>query len=312
VGSLFRHKVTKTLSPGSFTTYDQKQNMKFLKKTLKWIGIILVVSVATAFTLYLIYLRPVMKKMEQTSVIQYDKELTIVLGGGGNSGILVSDSLVIVIDTKMNKAAEELSKTVKNLAGRKPILVVNTHDHSDHSNGNIYYKGQSIIAGANYTPEGWSKDASEETMPTEWLTGAKDIKMGDDTVTLLALDKNTHTASDVVVYLHRRKMLFGGDVILNKQAPALFGVADPDGYLAVFDMLTKRFDIRTIVPGHGPVGGIEVLQNFRQYFLDMKTAVLDDTRKDELVAKYKDWTQVPFVMSPGATIRAIKKRNQAN
>jgi glyoxylase-like metal-dependent hydrolase (beta-lactamase superfamily II) len=282
--------------------------MKILKKTLKWLGIIILLLVAIGATLYMIYLRPFMQKMKQTTVVNYDKELTLVLGGGGNSGILVSDSLVIVIDTKMDEAAEQLSKTVKELAGKKPILVVNTHYHPDHSTGNSFYAGQTIIAGGNYTKEFWVKEAGEKTLPTEWLLDKKDIKMGDDTITLFNLATNVHTASDVVVYLHERKMLFGGDVILNKQAPAILGVADPDGYLATFDMLPKLFDIQKVVPGHGAIGGIEIIDNFRQYFLDMKTAANDPSKKDELIAKYKDWGQVPIFMSPSGTISAIKKK----
>jgi len=282
--------------------------MKILKKTLKWLGIIILLLVAIGATLYMIYLRPFMQKMKQTTVVNYDKELTLVLGGGGNSGILVSDSLVIVIDTKMDEAAEQLYKTVKELAGNKPILVVNTHYHPDHSTGNSFYTGQTIIAGGNYTKEFWIKNAGEKTLPTQWLKDRMDIKMGDDTVTLFNLAKNVHTASDIVVYLHKRKMLFGGDVILNKQAPAIMGVADPDGYLAAFDTLPKLFDIQKVVPGHGPIGGIEIIDNFRQYFLDMKTAANDASKKDELVAKYKDWGQIPIFMSPGATISSIKKK----
>jgi glyoxylase-like metal-dependent hydrolase (beta-lactamase superfamily II) len=132
--------------------------------------------------------------------------------------------------------------------------------------------------------------------------------MGDDTATIINLGQNIHTASDVMVYLHKRKMLFGGDVILNQQVPALFGVADPDGYLVVFDMLPTQFDIQKIVPGHGPVGGIELIDNFRQYFIDMKTAAADDSKKDELVAKYKDWGQIPLLMSPGRTITVFKEK----
>jgi glyoxylase-like metal-dependent hydrolase (beta-lactamase superfamily II) len=283
--------------------------MKILKKTLKWIGIVLLVFAAVGFTLYAIYLRPVMKKMEATSVVKYDKDLTLVLGGGGNSGILVSDSLVIVIDTKMGDAAEELYKMVKELAGSKPILVIDTHDHSDHIGGNKFYTGQTILAGGNYTKEIWIEEANEESLPNKWLTDKMDIKMGDDTVTVFNLARNVHTASDVVVYLHKRKMLFAGDVVLNKQVPALVShAADPDGYMKAFDLLIKQFDIQTVVPGHGPVGGIEVINNFRQYFLDMQTAANDDSKKEELVAKYNDWTQVPMIMSPGATIGLLKKK----
>ena len=282
--------------------------MKIFKKILKWLGIVVLVLVVIGFSLYMIYLRPFMNKMKHTEVVQYDKELTLVLGGGGNSGILVSDSLVIVIDTKMDDAAEALSKQVLQLAGNRPILVVNTHYHPDHSKGNKFYKGKEILAGANYTKEFWVKECGEEGIPTQWLKDKMDIKMGDDTATIFNLGKNVHTASDVMVYLHKRKMLFGGDVILNKQAPAIMGVADPEGYLSVFDALPKQLDIQKVVPGHGPVGGIEVIDNFRQYFNDMKMAAQGAAKEDELIAKYKDWGQVPIVMSPGATVKAFKKK----
>ncbi len=281
--------------------------MKRMKKVLKWLGVAAALIFVTAGSLYLIYLRPFMQKMKQTEVIQYDPGLTLVLGGGGNTGILASDSLVIVIDSKMDDAAERLHETVKQIAGSKPILVVNTHWHTDHSSGNKYYSGQSIMAGANYTKEMWIKEAGEATLPTRWLKDRMDVRMGDDTVTFLNLGRNVHTPSDIVVYLHRRKMLFGGDVILNKHAPAILGAADPEGYLWAFNLIPAQFDIQKVVPGHGAVGGIEITDNFRQYFLDMKLAAEDPLQKDKLVSKYDDWGQIPLLMSPGSTIRAFRK-----
>jgi glyoxylase-like metal-dependent hydrolase (beta-lactamase superfamily II) len=281
--------------------------MKRWKKVLAWFGVVVALVFVTAGSLFLIYLRPFLQKMKQTEVIQYDSGLTLVLGGGGNTGILASDSLVIVIDSKMDDAAERLHETVKQIAGSKPILVVNTHWHTDHSSGNKYYSGQSIMAGANYTKEMWVKEAGEATLPTRWLKDRMDVRMGDDTVTFLNLGRNVHTPSDIVVYLHRRKMLFGGDVILNKNAPAILGTADPEGYLWAFNLIPAQFDIQKVVPGHGAVGGIEIIDNFRQYFLDMKLAAEDPLQKDKLVSKYDDWGQIPVLMSPGSTIRAFRK-----
>jgi len=96
-------------------------------------------------------------------------------------------------------------------------------------------------------------------------------------------------------------------VILNKNAPAIFGSADPVGYLWAFDLIPAQFDIQKVVPGHGAVGGIEVIGNFRQYFLDMKLAAEDPLQKDKLVSKYDDWGQIPLLMSPASTVRAFRK-----
>lgn len=282
--------------------------MKTLKKIGKWFGIVVLVIIAVGTTLYFVYLKPVLKKIMTEEVVPYDKELTIILGGGGNTGILVSDSLVVVIDSKMDDPAKELAKRVKEMAGQKPILVVNTHYHPDHCGGNNYYEGHTVIAG-NYGHEAWEKEASKKTLPTRWLTDKMVVPMGSDTAVIFSLQRNAHTQNDVFVYLHQRKMLFGGDVILNQQVPSLMSPgADPEGYLSDFDALQKQLDIQKIVPGHGPVGGIEILENFRQYFLDMKTAASDEGERDELVSKYKDWTQVPMLMSPSATINLFKKK----
>ena len=141
-----------------------------MKKVLKVVAIVTLILLIAGGCVYMVYLRPFMQKMKQTTTIHYDKDLTIVLGGGGNSGILVSDSLVIVIDTKMDKAADEFYKMVKEMAGSKPILVVNTHIHPDHTGGNKNYSGQTIIAGGNYTAEEWKKENGAESLPTKFLS----------------------------------------------------------------------------------------------------------------------------------------------
>ena len=108
------------------------------KKILISIGITLVVLLAGA--VFMFY--PSIRFMTHKEIIQLDPNLTIVLGGGGNSGIVVGDSAVIVIDTKMMGNSEDLYKLAKEKAGAKPIIVINTHYHPDHVNGNNFYKGR--------------------------------------------------------------------------------------------------------------------------------------------------------------------------
>ena len=109
------------------------------KKILIGFGVIVLLVICTVGGFYGMYIRPFMQKMDEVKTVQYDKQLTLVFGeGGGNSGILVSDSVVLVIDSKMNKGALEFYDTVKQIAGNKPIILVNTHIHIDHTGGNKY------------------------------------------------------------------------------------------------------------------------------------------------------------------------------
>jgi hypothetical protein len=90
-----------------------------LKKILTRLGIFILLLLAVGVILFFVYVYPFMTEMKKTTTVKYDPNLTIVLGGGGNSGILASDSVVLVIDTKMDEAAENLAKTVKEIAGRR-------------------------------------------------------------------------------------------------------------------------------------------------------------------------------------------------
>lgn len=269
--------------------------------------VVLVLGI-TGGSLYMIYLRPFLVKMKEITMIPYDKELMIIIGGGGNSGIITSDSLVIVVDTKMDEAAKNLYEQAKQAAGSRPILVVNTHIHPDHTGGNKYYAGSKIIAGGNYTPEQWNKEAAKESLPNEWLKDRKDIIMNDDTISIINFGKPAHTESDVFVYSHKRKLLFGGDVILNKQNAIIMGNADPEGFIEAMDYFQKLFPIEHVVPGHGAFGGKEVIVDFEQYFKDMKRAASDDSQKETLLEKYRSWNSIPVFMSPKATMNAFKKK----
>ena len=281
--------------------------MKKTKIFLKWFGIVLLVLASISAFMFFKYLKPFLDKMKHTEVIEIDKSLKIITGGGGNSGIFYGDSVLLVIDTKMDEAAINLYESVKPLISQQKLLAINTHWHPDHVGGNALFKGFKILAG-NYGKEAWIKEAKGETLPNDWIKDTLVLHVNDDTLIVFNLAKNVHTSNDVMIYAKRRQILFAGDVILNKQAPVLMGDADAEAYLTVMDDLLKAFEIKTIVPGHGSIGGPEVITSFKNYFNDMKLAATDPSKETQLIEKYKDWNQLPIFMSPSATIKHFKMK----
>jgi cyclase len=72
-----------------------------------------------------------------------------------------------------------------------------------------------------------------------------------------------HTTNDVVAWVPERKALFTGDVIFNQGTPfALMGSIA--GWLQALDVL-RALGPETIVPGHGPVCGPEVIDEVADY-----------------------------------------------
>lgn len=260
---------------------------------------------ATGAFVYFKYMRPFLTAMKQTEQVQLNNNLRVVTGGGGNSGIYTSKKLVVLIDTKMDEAAKELHEQVMEMAKGKKLIIINTHYHPDHIDGNLLYKNATIIAG-NYGNEAWLKASKKETLPSIWLKDTMHIALDDDTLLVINMAKNIHTSNDVMVYALRRKILFTGDLVLNHQAPVLMGEADAEAYLKFFDELMNQYPIKAIIPGHGNIAGIEAVDDFKMYFLDMKKAALNPDLEDELIAKYKDWRQLPMFMSPGATIKHFR------
>ena len=81
-----------------------------ISRILAWfVGLVVIVGLLVGL-FYGIYVRPFLRDMMVMKTTHYDSHLTLVTGGGGNSGILESDSLVLVIDTKLKEGAKSFKK----------------------------------------------------------------------------------------------------------------------------------------------------------------------------------------------------------
>jgi len=272
------------------------------KKIFIGSGIALLVVLVVAVVIFY----PAIRFMTQREVIQIDPSLTLMLGGGGNSGVIIGDSAVVVIDTKMMGNGEDLYKFAKEKAGQKPIIVINTHYHPDHVQGNKYFKGSKIYIG-NYEKEFLQKNIDAEDQPTDVIKDSLLIDLGNEKVHLYDLGRG-HTSNDVVVYLTNHKVLFTGDLVFNQINPVL---KDESGakvsqWICVLDTILSRWGDSKVVPGHGSVGHREIVESMRQYFLDMTTAARDPDKENMMKAVYKDWMKLPNMSSPGKTIEYIK------
>ncbi len=274
--------------------------MKF-KKILLYTGVVFLALVAAGtiymYPFYTFFFTPV------TTVIR--PEFTVI-SGGGNSSILVTDSALLVVDTKMGSMAKDLFKTVKGKAGIKKIIVINTHLHGDHCYGNYLFNGSKIYIG-DYNKAFAEKSMKPEDMPTDFIADSLVLSLGNEDVVLLNVGQ-AHTFSDMVIYLKNRKILITGDVVFNKINPALIRSdgTDIEKWMAVLDKLSKRWEISTVVPGHGDIGGPEILAAMKEYFADMELAASDKSSADVNKKKYDGWREMPLMSSPARTIKFIK------
>jgi cyclase len=276
--------------------------MRTAKKIVLGVAAVLAVIIIA----FIVYMYPFISFFFKTETIQLDPSLTIVRGGGGNSAVLVTDSAVVVVDTKMGGNAKKLFELAKEKAGHKKIIVINTHFHGDHASGNFLYGGSRIIIGA-YDTAFLHKYVKPENQPNEFVKDSLVLNLGDDTLLLYNMGQ-AHTLNDMIVILKKRRLLISGDLVfyhvnpvLNKQSGA-----DVDKWIAVLQVITARTDYNQIVPGHGKLGGKELVESLIKYFEDMKTAAANPDKAEEIKATYKDWMTMPMMANPDKTIEFIK------
>ena len=216
-----------------------------------------------------------------------------------NSGIIVGDDGVILIDTAYSPAAaRDIKADIARITPRPITTVIISHHHFDHAWGNQVFvaanpleprMGARIIGHANARaamqtdPAGqvqgirdfghnvapWYGITQEElnrqldevivTPPDATYTDAVDLWLGDRQVQLRYFGPG-HTYGDTFVYLPAERLLFAGDMVCNHLIPVV-GDGDPFSFARVLDQVAGM-DLGAIVPGHGPLAGRQELGEF--------------------------------------------------
>ncbi len=186
-----------------------------------------------------------------------------VEGGGGNSGVIVGDKGVIVVDAKTTAAAgKELLDDIAKITPKPVTTVILTHSDGDHVNGLASFPaGITIIAHENNKKE---QDAALAAggrgappaghLPTQTISKNKDDLKIDGVKVEVLHWAPAHTSGDLVVYLPSEKIVFTGDIITT-QPDALIHLeknGSSEGWVTTAKG-TAALNADQFVPGHGDV-----------------------------------------------------------
>ena len=110
-----------------------------------------------------------------------------------------------------------------------------------------------------------------------------------------------HTESDLIMYLPDEGVVFAGDLVFHKCHPYL-GDGDLDGWKSILSEMALM-NVKTVVPGHGPVGGIESIAEMKSYIDSIEVIARqlkhDGRRRQDIKTvpipeKFKDWWMEDF------------------
>ncbi len=238
-----------------------------------------------------------------------------------NIGIIVGRDGVLVIDTGMGpKNAETVLRDVKKITSECIAYLTVTHFHPEHGMGaqafppstTIIYpmaqKTELMAKGTDYISvfKGFSPEIAELlkpvriVMPNVTFAEQAEVNLGDVSAQLLHWGP-AHTLGDEFVFLPEKRILFGGDVVVNRFFPIMpDGDASGRNWIKMLERMEK-LNPAIVVPGHGEVGDATLITKMREYLefvrdrveqMKSQGSALADVEKrlePEIRAKYKDW-----------------------
>ncbi|NQZ08092.1 MAG: MBL fold metallo-hydrolase [Algicola sp.] len=204
-------------------------------------------------------------------------------GDGANIGVIIGDDGILLVDTLLPAANQYLLQEIRKISDKPIKYVVNTHNHQDHSGGNQFFAkmGATIIFQENAIYGQNAAYSDDNTVNYSHLSFKNKFSLNYGGEEMRVHHESIHTFDDAIIYFPDANILFTGDIYNNNWLP-MFGTDGVAGMNKVIDSMLEMINEETIVvPGHGDVGGKQLLRVFRRLCSDWISR-LNKLRKKEL------------------------------
>lgn len=220
-----------------------------------------------------------------------------VEGGGGNSGVIIGDKGVIVIDAKTTPAGgKELIDDIAKITPKPITTVILTHSDADHVNGLASFPtGLTIIAHQGNKDEqakalaaGGRGAPPADHQPTQVVTKDKETLKIDGEKIELHHWAPAHTSGDLIVYLPTEKIVFTGDIFALQMPDPLIHLeknGSSEGWITTAKGIVG-LNADTFIPGHGDMQMKAALQ------MRLASAEAKRAKIKELVAQGKSLDEI--------------------
>jgi glyoxylase-like metal-dependent hydrolase (beta-lactamase superfamily II) len=201
-----------------------------------------------------------------------------------NPAFVVTAQGVVVIDPGSSvQAGRMVLKQIRKVTDKPVTHVLDTHVHGDHWLGNqamveafpeaqLIAHPQMIKDAQEFAAERWLKVMAESTngftagtqavIPKVSTEHASSLEVGGIQFRIYAPEA-AHSGTDIMIEVVQDKVLFLGDNVTYQRIPRLNDATFRGNINACDVALQVKADL--FVPGHGPVGGREVVEAYGNY-----------------------------------------------
>jgi glyoxylase-like metal-dependent hydrolase (beta-lactamase superfamily II) len=250
------------------------------------------------------------------------RNVSVLEGSGGNIAVLSGRDGKLLVDAGFSVSRPALSTALAAISADPIKHLINTHWHTDHTDGNawLHTAGAAITAHENTRKrlsvatrvEGWSYTfpaAPAGALPAQVFKTGCEMRR-NDTRLILKYYGPAHTDSDISVNFTDADVLHVGDTWWNGVYPFIdysTGGSIDGSIRAAETNLAAVTSTTIVIPGHGPLGGKSDVTEFRDMLVTIREKVaalkkqgrsLDETVAAKPTASYDaKWGQ--FLITPG-------------
>jgi cyclase len=217
--------------------------------------------------------------------------------GWSNAGLVVDGESTLLVDTLYDLAlTEQMLRAMRRAvpAAARIDTLVNTHANGDHCYGNQLVAGARIVASERTAEEmtelppaamaaiveqapamgelgaffldcfgAFDFTGIELALPRETFVGELTMRVGERELRLIEVGP-AHTRGDTLVHAPAERVLFTGDILFAGAHPIAW--AGPvSNWMAACERILAM-DVDVIVPGHGPLAGLDDVRELKAYF----------------------------------------------
>ena len=220
---------------------------------------------------------------------------------GGTIGFLLSKKGTVVVDSEFPDQAQHLIGEIKKKTDKPFHMLINTHHHTDHTAGNIQFKGlvPHVIGHENCLLN--QKRVADQQKNTDKQLFA-DITFTDTWHTKVGHEKikahyfgPAHTNGDAIIHFQHANIAHMGDLVFNRRYAFVDRSAGANikSWIAVLDKALSTFDNDTLfIFGHafdpekvtGNKDDLRAMQNYLSSMLQFVDGEIKAGKtKDEII-----------------------------
>ena len=241
----------------------------------------------------------------QMKVSKVAGNVYMLQGAGGNIGASVGDDGIVIVDDQYAPLADKIQATLKGITDKPVRFIINMHYHPDHTGGNAYFQKQApIIAQDNVRKRlesggsggnGGSismdfKPAPHEALPIITFDHDVTVHLNGEDIRALYFPAG-HTDGDSIIFFPHSNVVHMGDDFVTYGFPfidvesggSINGMID-----AVAQVISQLPPDVKVIPGHGPVSGLDDVRAYLTMLKETHDAVQNALKEGKTLDQMKE------------------------